>query len=127
MKRFISILVALVLVLVCGMQIAAYVGDIVSPCYEVCLGDSPDGHHHYVACQETDYIRYDTFSHYIEIYDAVKCEYCGKYDGERQLVEHSLGSHVADPDNYVEGEKAGYIKTNCIYCGCSMEIQIVGG
>ena len=100
MKRFISILVALVLVLVCGMQIAAYVGDIVSPCYEVCLGDSPDGHHNFSdSSTTTEYIDYDSLIHMICVKTREMCEYCGKL-GEQTDHYHESSGHSAGSNGY---------------------------
>ena len=97
MKRFISILVALVLVLVCGIQIAAYVGDIVSPCYEVCP-DSYNGHHDF-SYRETyisSYEQCDADVHIIVFTTDIKCSYCGK-------ISESITSRDANTHSFVNG------------------------
>lgn len=99
MKRFISILVALVLVLVCGMQIAAYVGDIVSPCYEVCP-DSPDGHHDFSEIYTiTEYEDAGPFIHKICVIKREMCIYCGK-PGVQTDHYHESESHSAGSNGY---------------------------
>ena len=113
MKRIFSILLALVLVLVCGMQIAAYVGDIVSPHYEVCPF-SPDGHHDFSETgEDIDYEDYSEFFHINNVTVREKCSYCGKLGDSisfyRESGEHTYTSHF---DSTTEK----YIFT-CTACG----------
>ena len=100
MKRTFSILLALVLVLVCGMQIAAYVGDIVSPCYEVCP-DSYNGHHDFSGRDDDiDYEDFDAFIHKMYVTVRDMCVHCGKFGDKVFDYYHESENHSAGSNGY---------------------------
>lgn len=101
MKKTLAIILALILALACGMQLAAYAGDVISLRYEVCP-ESPNGRHCYTETENV-IVSEDNceFFHINNVTVREKCEYCGKLGDEidfyRESAEHTYVGHF-DPE-----------------------------